>query len=518
MPDVRVRIAPSPTGAIHLGLVRTALYNWLFARHHGGRFVLRIDDTDQQRNDPEVLRPILAGLRWLGIDWDEGPEVGGPHAPYFQSQRQEKYRAAVERMLAGGHAYYDYSKPEEYAAERDAAVREKRLWRYSRNWLAETAEQRQRFEAEGRRPVVRLKMPLEGRLMLPDLIRGNVEFDWQQEQDHVVQRADGSCLYHLANVVDDHDFGITHVIRAEEHLSNTPRQVFMCQALGYPSPAYAHLPVVAEPGSKSKLSKRKVKQYLKNPDFAGLVERGRKILGAIGQDRGDEHLNPVTLEFYARVGFLPQALVNYMALLGWSYDDRTEYFTLDALAERFTLEGVNRAAASFDPGKLMAFQVRYMMEMPVERKVELVLPYLLQAGVAGPNRAKVAAILAAAGDRVKVAGDVLDYLGFFVPDERLAYDEKAFDKAMDRPGARELLAGFGARLAGAAGWDAVALKASLGGFVESRGVRIGDVVHALRVALTGKAVGFGVFDIMAILGRESSLARIDRALQRRRGG
>ncbi|MFP6692186.1 MAG: glutamate--tRNA ligase, partial [Pirellulales bacterium] len=253
---VRTRFAPSPTGYLHIGGVRTALFNWLFARQRGGQFILRIDDTDRQRNVEEALEPILHGFRWLGIDWDEGPEVAGPHNPYFQSQRADRYRDAVEKLLEIGAAYRDYAKPEEVQAERESAQAGKRSFVYSRRWMAETPEQAAAYEAEGRRPVVRLKMPADGTLVLDDLVRGRVEFDWAAEQDHVIQRADGTCLYHLATVVDDHAFEITHVIRAEEHLSNTPRQVFIGDALGYNRPQFAHLPYVAEPGSKNKLSKR----------------------------------------------------------------------------------------------------------------------------------------------------------------------------------------------------------------------------------------------------------------------
>ncbi|MFY8220341.1 MAG: glutamate--tRNA ligase, partial [Pirellulales bacterium] len=221
---VRTRFAPSPTGYLHIGGVRTALFNWLFARRHGGSFILRIDDTDAERNVDEALQPILDGLRWLGIDWDEGPGVGGPHAPYFQSQRAAGHKAAAERLLASGHAYRDFARPEELDEERKAAQAAGRPFLYSRRFAAFDAAAAARFAAEGRTSVVRLKMPREGSLVIDDAVRGRVEFAWEREQDHVIQRADGSCLYHLASVVDDHDFAITHVIRAEEHLSNTPRQ------------------------------------------------------------------------------------------------------------------------------------------------------------------------------------------------------------------------------------------------------------------------------------------------------
>src|SRR5262245_60865947 len=221
MTPPRTRFAPSPTGFLHIGGVRTALFNWLFARRHGGSYLLRIDDTDQQRNLEAALAPILHGFRWLGIEWDEGPEVGGPHAPYFQSQRSARYQEAVDRLVASGYAYYDYTPPEEIEAERKAAEKEKRQFQHGRRAMARTREERARFEAAGQTAVVRLAMPRAGTLVLSDLVRGVVEFQWAQEQDHVIQRADGTFIYHLASVVDDYDFGVTHVIRAEEHLSNT---------------------------------------------------------------------------------------------------------------------------------------------------------------------------------------------------------------------------------------------------------------------------------------------------------
>ena len=274
---VRTRFAPSPTGYLHIGGVRTALFNWLYARKHGGTFILRVDDTDVARNLDEALAPILAGLKWLGIDWDEGPGVGGPHAPYFQSQRSDRHRAAVERLLASGHAYRDFARPDELDLERKAAQASGQPFLYSRKFAAFTTAESAAFETLGRQSVVRLKMPREGSLVIDDAVRSRVEFAWEREQDHVIQRADGSCLYHLASVVDDYDLEITHVIRAEEHLSNTPRQAFIALSLGYPLPAYAHLPLVAEPGSRTKLSKRKLAQYLKNPDFKQISEHGTAI-------------------------------------------------------------------------------------------------------------------------------------------------------------------------------------------------------------------------------------------------
>ena len=518
---VRTRFAPSPTGYLHIGGVRTALFCWLFARKYGGQFILRIDDTDQQRNLEATLAPILSGFKWLGIDWDEGPEVGGPCGPYYQSQRLDRYQAAVDKLLASGHAYRDYARPEELAEEREAAEREKRTFVYSRRWMADTPEKQAQFEAEGRLGVVRLKIPRDenaGKIVVDDLIRGRVEFDLAQEQDHVIQRADGTCLYHLASVVDDHEMGITHVIRAEEHLSNTPRQIFIAQSLGYELPRFAHLPVVAEPGSKTKLSKRKIAKYLKNPEFKQLYDHGRAIAARLGLEINDDTFNPVVVDFYEQVGYLPEAIVNYLLLLGWSYDDKTEYFTREEMIEHFSLERVNKSSASFDPAKLRAFQEHYFRALPTEEKVAKVLPFLQRAGllsepVQPDTRQYVARVVEAAGDRIKVAGDVLDFDEFFVADDALAYDEKDFAKRVrGDEQAVTLLKQFRDHLAEVEPFEPPALEAALKGFVEQQGIKIGQIIHALRVATTGKGVGLGMFDALALLGRQRCLQRIDRAL------
>ncbi|MEZ6098172.1 MAG: glutamate--tRNA ligase [Pirellulaceae bacterium] len=515
---VRTRFAPSPTGYLHIGGVRTALFNWLFARRHGGQFILRIDDTDQQRNIDEALRPILDGFRWLGLDWDEGPEVDGPHAPYFQSQRGDRYQQAVVQLIESGAAYYDFATTEEIQAEREAAEREKRDFIYSRRFAAWDEATRQRYLDEGRQSVVRLKMPREGTLVLKDHIRGEVRFDWAREQDHVIQRPDGTCLYHLANVVDDFDFQITHVIRAEEHLSNTPRQVFIAQNLGYPLPEYAHIPFVAEPGSKKKLSKRSLDKYLKNRDFK-LNDLGQRIAVAAGLETHAETFNPVIVDFYQQVGFLPDAVVNYLVLLGWSLDGASEDFTRAQMIEHFSLERVNDSAASFDPLKLLAFQDRYMQRLPIKQKVKMAVDFLQRAGlVASPPSCdvgpRVAEVLSAAGDRVRVAGDILEYDDFFMSDDELPYDESAMEKRLIKPAdAVPLLQQYRQRLVEVADFQPAALEATLKEFVEQQQIKIGQVIHALRVAVTGKSVGFGMFETMAILGRESTLRRIDRALE-----
>ena len=520
---VRTRFAPSPTGYLHIGGVRTALFNWLFARHHGGHFILRIDDTDKHRNLEEALQPILEGFRWLGLDWDEGPDVGGPHAPYFQSARNARYREVVDELVERDCAYLDYATPEEIQAERATAQREKRRFIYSRRWIAETEEQSAQFLADGRQAVVRLKMPRQGACQFVDLVRGPVEFEWALEQDHVVQRADGSCLYHLASTVDDHDFRITHVIRAVEHLSNTPRQIFIAQALDYPLPGYAHLPYVAEPGSAEKLSKRKVGKYLHHPDFKKIYDHGASIMAAVGDVVSTDTFNPVVVDFYRAVGYRPDALLNYLLLLGWSLDDRTETFDRDEMIRHFTLERVNKSAAGFDPQKLMAFEERHMQRVPTSEKVAMTLPFLQRAGIlSDPTQSadleRLARVIVAAGDRIKVAGDIVNYAEFFQGDEVFTYDDKAFNKRLRAAGAAERLGRLRIQLDAVEPFDADTLDEMLHGFVEAEAITIGQIIHAVRVAVTGKAIGFGVFDGLAILGREACLARIDRALARLASG
>ena len=512
---IRTRFAPSPTGYLHIGGVRSALFNWLLAKQSGGQFILRIDDTDAGRNVGEALQPILDGFRWLGMDWNEGPEVDGPHAPYYQSKRSERYKEAAEQLLASGHAYRDYATPDELKAERDAAEKKGERFFYNRQWMAETDEQAAAFEAEGRPRTLRLKMPREGTCTIDDLVRGEVQFEWAQEQDTVIQRPDGSCLYHLASVIDDHDFEITHVVRAEEHLPNTPRQIFILESLGYERPQYAHLPYVAEPGGSAKLSKRKLAKYENNKDFAQLLARGRKIAQRCNIPVEADTFNPVIIDFYREIGFEPEAILNYLLLLGWSLDGETEKFTVDEMIKLFTIDRVNKAPASFDPKKLIAFQGDTFAQLPLATRIERTKPFADRAGLLGTPEAeeKLAKVVQGADDRLKMAGDILDFDYFFV--DQFVFNDKAFNKRICKPqNARPLLLQLRVHLEQVDFLEAEQLEQQIGKFCTDTEIELKDIIHAIRVATTGQAGGFGMFDTLAILGKEKVLGRIDAALER----
>ena len=509
----RTRFAPSPTGYLHIGGVRTALFNWLLAKQSGGQFILRIDDTDSKRNVTDALAPILAGFRWLGMTWDEGPDVDGPHAPYYQSKRSERYSEAVNQLLASGAAYRDYSKPEEYQAQRQAAEKAKQPFFYDRAWMAESDEQAKAFESEGRQGVVRLKMPREGQCVINDHVRGEVQFEWASQQDTVIQRADGSCTYHLASVVDDHDFQISHVVRAEEHLSNTPRQIFIAQSLGYQPPQYAHLPAVLEPGGNKKLSKRDLARYENNKDFKQLLALGQSIAQRCGIEAQADTFNPVIIDFYREIGFDPEPILNYLVLLGWSLDGETEKFTIESMIQHFSLDRVNKAAGSFDPKKLLAFQGDSFAALPLEDRIARVRPFAEKAGLLTGDNASdtLARVVEAAGDRLRIGGDILDYDFCFTDD--FQYDSKAFAKRIDKPEeARPLLSKLKDAFASATKFDADSVETDFKSFCDSQSIEPKQIIHALRVATTGKPAGFGMFETLEVLGQERTIRRIDRAI------
>ncbi len=519
MPPVRTRFAPSPTGYMHIGGMRTAIFSWLWARKHGGQFILRIDDTDQQRNREEALQPILRAFKWLGLNWDEGPEIGGPHAPYFQAQRSDKYRAAAAKLLAEGKAYKDFESPEQTKADREAAEKEKRQYVSSRQSLALSATDIADLEAKGQPFVVRLLVPRGEKVSIHDHIRGDVEWDCNLMPDPVIQRGDGSALYNFASVVDDIELRITDVIRSEEHLTNTAVQMLVLKALGATPPEFAHIPYVAAPATTKKLSKREIGKYRTNPQFKKLFEMGDAVLPKLGL-AVSEALNPVMVEFYEVMGFLPEAVLNALSRLGWSLDDKTENMSLEFVTEHFTLHRVVKGPAGLDPDKLLAYQEYWMGQRSLDDKVAFCLPYLERAGqmtspATAEQKAFVARLISALGPRLKLLSDILGYEEYFVADEALTYDEKGFQKRLrDEAAAVPLLRDLVAMLLSTPEFTASALDREIHAWIESRGMQIGQLVHALRLALTGKTAGPGLFDCLELLGRERSISRIEQAIQR----
>ncbi|GAB4146654.1 MAG: glutamate--tRNA ligase [Planctomycetaceae bacterium] len=501
--------------------MRTALFNWLWARHNNGQFILRIDDTDQQRNVGEALAPILQAFRWLGLDWDEGPEVGGDYGPYFQSERNDLYQNAAAALLSAGLAYRDFDPPELVQQDRQAAEKEKRNYLNIRRSLDLTDAQRQQYLEEGRPFVVRFLVPRSETVVLDDEIRGHVEWDCSLIPDPVIQRGNGTPLYNFATVVDDAQMHISHVIRAEEHLSNTPIQILLHKALGHDLPRFAHIPYVSAPGTKEKLSKREksLAKYARNPQFQKMFQAADRVFPRIGLG-SSASLNPVMVEYYEKLGYLPAGVLNALARLGWSLDDKTEILSLETVVENFTLDRVIKSPAGLDPAKLDSYQAHWMSQLSLEEKVAGCLPFLVQAKLISSEpdestRMFVQKLVEILEDRIRIFSDILDYDEYFVADEDLTYDEKAFKKRLvNAPQSVELLKAYRDQLANVEPFDAPTTEASLKEFVESQDAKLGDVIHALRVAVTGKPKGPGMFDCLELLGREKTLARINRALNR----
>jgi glutamyl-tRNA synthetase len=506
---IRTRFAPSPTGYLHIGGVRTALFNWLLTRRLGGQFILRIDDTDAERNRPEALQPILDGFRWLGINWDEGPEVGGPHGPYFQSQREQLYRDAALRLLDSGHAYPSYETKEQLDAARKEAEAEKRNFVFrGQHRDTPASECRRLFDANP--APVRLKVPAGRTIAIDDLIRGHVEWQSDLTPDPVILRADGRPLYNFATVVDDVAMQITHVVRAAEHLSNTAVQVLVYESLGYAVPQFAHVPLVNY--NNKKMSKRDAEK-LRTKELLALL----RAIGFTEEEiKSRLELNPISVAFYRELGYLPEAVVNYLGRLGWSLDDKSEFIPLEQMIANFSLDRVNNAPGNFDPDKLLWLAGEYMKLKPIDDKVAGVLPFLTRVGLVrepidDATRTRVRQIVEATGDRLRVYSDILLHAPPFLkrdPD----YDPKAVEKKLKKDGAVEVLTGFKSVLADAQPYEPPALEQQLNAYCEERGVKKNVLVHALRVAVTGTEVGLGLYETLVILGREETLRRIDLAL------
>ncbi len=475
--EVRVRFAPSPTGHLHVGGLRTALYNYLFARKWGGKFVLRIEDTDQSRYVPGAVEQLIESLRWTGLDYDEGPGVGGPHEPYYQSRRIGLYREAADRLVREGHAYRCFCTPDRLDEMRRGQIADKRDPKYDRSCLALRKAEVESRLGDGMPHVVRMLVPADETIGIEDLVRGRVQIASLRLDDQVLVKSDGFPTYHLANVVDDHEMGITHVIRGEEWLSSTPKHVLLYRFLGYEPPRFAHLPLLLNP-DKSKLSKR----------------------------QGD-----VAVEDYRRQDYFPEALINFVAFLGWNPGDDRELFPLDGLVEAFSLDRVGKSGAVFNIEKLRWFNQEYLRMRPVGEVVAQLRPLLDERGWTGFTDEYLALAVKLMQDRLAFVREYPVLASWLFVDPAV-YDPDTVRKRWKEESAG-LLSGFLPELASVNPFSADALKGRLEAFAESRGRKAGDLIHPLRLACTGIGKGPGLYDLLEALGRDTVIRRVEAAIR-----
>ena len=463
MEKVIVRFAPSPTGYLHIGGARTALFNWLLARHTGGKFILRIEDTDQVRSTQESMDAILDSMTWLGLDWDEGP--------VYQTDRLHLYQEHVERLLKEGKAYPCYCTPEELEERRQKALREKRKPKYDgycRNLGA---------PIPGRTPAIRFKAPGRGKTVLRDLIKGTIEFDNEELDDLVIQRSDGWPTYNFSVVVDDALMGITHVIRGDDHVNNTPRQILLYEAFGYPLPQFAHVPMILG-ADKARLSKRH---------------------GA------------TSVMVYKEMGYLPQALVNYLVRLGWAHGDQ-EVFSRQELIGKFSLESVGKSAAVFNTDKLLWLNGLYIRQESPETLASLLLPFLEQKGLQPRSRSWLVEIVKALQERSKTLVEMVEAAEFFFRGD-FAMEEKAAKKHLTES-IKEPVRMLMDKMEAAPVLDEKTLEEMFKEIVTAKGIKLGALAQAVRVALTGKSVSPGIYEVLKIVGKEEALKRIRRAIEK----
>ncbi len=465
---VRVRFAPSPTGHLHIGGARTALFNYLFARHNNGKFILRIEDTDRTRSTEEYIVAIIEGMKWLKLEWDEGP--------FRQTDRFDVYRGYVEKLLKEGKAYYCYCSPEELEQRRKEALALGKSPKYD----GRCRDLENREVSSERRAAVRFKMPQTGQTIVDDLIRGKVVFENEQLDDLIIMRSDGTPTYNFTVVVDDVDMKITQVIRGDDHLNNTPKQIHIYKALGYETPSFAHLPMILG-ADKTRLSKRH---------------------GA------------TSVMAYKEMGYLPDALMNYLVRLGWSYGDR-EVFTIEELIEYFSFDNVGKAAAVFNPEKLLWLNSQYIIKSDPEELVELVMPFLENAGVIQKGQEIDKKLLSKAirtlQERAKTLVELAKSLRYYVAED-VEYDEKAKTKFLNEKN-RDLLIELKDSLTDLSDFSASGLEYVFKTIIENRGIKLGALAQPVRVAITGGTESPGIFEVLEIVGKERTLKRIEKAIK-----
>jgi nondiscriminating glutamyl-tRNA synthetase len=479
---VRVRFAPSPSGYLHVGGARTALFNYLFARHNGGVFVLRIEDTDRERSTDESIAAIYEAMRWLGLSWDEGPEVGGSFGPYLQSERLPRYAEAAERLLRDGLAYRCFCDPEDLKRRRDEAMRRSEPPKYDRACLKLPAEESEARAAKGEPHALRFRMP-DGETSWHDDVRGDVTFQNAVLDDLVILRTDRHPTYNFAAVVDDHEMEISHVLRGDDHISNTPRQIQIYRALGWEPPHFAHIPMILGPDG-TRLSKRH---------------------GA------------TSVTSFRDEGFLREAMVNFLALLGWAYDGEREIFTMEELTQFFSLDRVSKNPAIFNYEKLEWMNGEYFRALPLGRRTDLVIEHL-RATQALPesalsDRTFLMRAVEAAGDRIKRPQHFLDYSAYLFVDH-VEPEPAAWQELSVKSGAADRLRKLAGALERVAPFEHDPLEQATRGVAKDEGVKAGEVIMPARIALTGKKVTPGIFDVMLLLGRQRTVRRLLEAADR----
>ncbi len=467
--SVRVRFAPSPTGYLHVGGARTALFDWLFARQHNGVFILRIEDTDTERSSEEMTQGILDAMKWLGLEWDEGP--------FLQSGGVDRHRAAAAKLVASGHAYHCFCPPELIEEKRKYAVERKADFKYDRTCLSLTADDVQRRLENGEKAALRFKVP-DGAVTFKDAVIGEITIASETIEDFVLLRSNAQPTYHLSVVSDDIEMRITHVIRGADHINNTPKQILLYRALGEAIPVFAHIPLILGP-DKTRLSKR----------------HGATSVGS-----------------YKDMGIVPDALRNYLALLGWSPGNDQEMFEVDELVRSFSLEGISRANAVFNPDKLAWFNLQYILNLPDEKLVQYVKPEFEKAGLwndefLGTRYAWFCWMLALLRPRAKTLLEFPKQARFFIVDE-IEFDPAAVEKSMKDPAMRRHLGTMADRLSALAEFNQESLEATIRGLAEELGIKPGALMSAARVAITGQAVSPGLFETMLVLGREKTVRRL----------
>ena len=477
---VRVRFAPSPTGYLHIGGARTALFNWLFAKRHNGTFILRIDDTDEQRSTESSMKQIYESLNWLGFNWDEGEKVGGPYGPYIQSERRSIYQEYIEKLIESGHAYYCYCNSDELAQMRQLAKDENRPVHYNRKCLHLTKKSQKLMVEQGRKPVIRFKVP-DQTVSFDDLILGRISTESDTLQDEVIVKSNGSPLYNLTSIIDDHEMKISHVIRGADHLSNTPKQVLLAQALELDMPQFAHLPMVLGSSKGEKLSKRH---------------------GA------------TSIEQYRNEGYLPQAMINFLVRLGWSLDDTTEIFSVSELTQNFDIGRVGKSGSVFDIKKLRWLNGHYINQLNLPERTSAVIPFLQPLCSTDSTELEVnrlEAIISVIDDRLITLADIKEHAYHFFKDD-FAYDPKGIKKWLSKDGSISLLQMLHDAMEKINTFDEKSVETAIWSIVDSLGIKKVEGLQPIRIAISGMTSGPSLFEMVILVGQSETLKRIKRLI------